>query len=154
MVENKSYRERILSSTKVAISQLLVKLKETLDEDLADTKLKLVISGRLELIVAVRKMIVNLSETNKANDWITEKLPEFKDGIDATFDVLESLLSKDIEEDDASKYASIAKSKIEASNFMYEIIDSLKEIEKKIEKGETSLEESAFKSSIEQFARD
>jgi len=154
MANKESYKDRIKSSSKKAIGQLLLKLQEPLDSELEDKQMKQVISGRLEIIAAIRKMLVNLSKDKTVDSWIKEKLPLFKDGIESTFDVLEDLLGKDIEEDDASKYAVIAKSKIEASNFLEEIIDAIKDIEEKIEKGEVKLEDTTFKSSIEQFAMD
>lgn len=149
---NKTYKERIAESAKVAISELLVKLSEKLDSELEDNKLKLVLTGRLEIIKSIREMLIRLSEDSKQEEWIKSTLTEFKEGVENTFDVLETLTKKTVKEEDQSKYGAIAKSKNEANKFMEDIMITIQELEENIEKGDTELSKTVFTSSIESFA--
>lgn len=153
MKSNKlSYRERIAQSSKISIDELLVKLSEPLDSELEDRQLKSVISGRLEIIKAIRELIIRLAADNSQSEWIKTKLIDFKEGVENTFDVLEDMANKSIDESDQTKYASIAKSRNEATKFMEDIQITIEELEQKIEKGETELSATTFNSSIENLA--
>lgn len=149
-----NYIDRIVSSIKVSIPQLLVLLNEDLDLEVEDSKLKQLIAGRLEIIETIRTLLIRLQELYEDESYVLDVISKFKNAVDKTFDILEQLSKKEITEDNQVKYMAIAKSKKDAILFMNDIVESIKELENKMTTGNVEFRESTFKSSIEQFALD
>jgi len=143
------FQNIIHDSSRVGVKQLLDKLSEK--EDLTeydDYKLGSILNGKLEAIKTIREIIEGV---DFKDEFIRDVISDLKKGSENTFEQLSLIMKSEIESD-STKLMAISKTKALSFSAMYNISETIKELDRKIKSGDTKLGKQKNLSSAERFA--